>query len=44
MLEFERERCGSLDGQDVSIDGVNIPVVFKLSGIFAERISVLLNL
>ena len=44
MLGFERERCGSLDGQDVSIDGVNIPLFLKVSGIFAERILVLLNL
>ena len=36
MLGFERERCGSLDGQDVSIDGVNIPL-FLNSLVFSPK-------
>ena len=37
MLEFEKERYGSLNGQDVSIDGVDISLFLNSLDIFAER-------
>ena len=44
MLGFEKERYGSLDGLDVSIDGVDIPLFLNSLDIFAESMLVLLNL
>ena len=35
MLEFEKERYGSLDGLDVSIDRVDIPPFLNSLDIFA---------
>ena len=37
MLGFEKERYGSLDGQDVSIDGVDISLFLNSLDIFAKR-------
>ena len=39
MLGFETERFGSLDGLDVSIDGVDIPLFSKSLNIFPIVIS-----
>ena len=44
MLGFEKERYGSLEGQDVSIDGVDFSLFFNSLHIFAESMLVLLSL
>ena len=37
ILGFEKERYGSLDGLDVSIDGVDISLFLNSLDIFAKR-------
>ena len=44
MLGFEKERYGSLDSLDVSIDGVDISLFLNSLDIFAESMLVLLSL
>ena len=44
MLGFEKERYGSLDDLDVSIDGVAIPLFLTSLDIFAKSMLVLSSL
>ena len=37
MFGFEKERYGSLEGQDVSVDGVDISLFLNSLDIFAKR-------
>ena len=44
MLEFQTVIYGSLDGVDVSTDGLEIPLYLNSLDIFAESVLVLLRL
>ena len=44
MLRFEKERYGSLDGLDISIDGVAILLFLTPLDIFAKSMLVLSSL
>ena len=44
MLRFEKERYGSLDPLDISIDGVAIPLFLNSLDIFTKSMLVLSSL
>ena len=44
MLGFEKEQYGSLDGLDISTDGVAIPLFLNSLNIFTKSVLVLLSL